>query len=80
MTLEFPVEAIVGHALIGDGGIGADANQLPSSFRRGNLAKKRFQFLIKWSGYDEATYIAYKDAVRLPQFPGYVVLFPGLAM
>jgi hypothetical protein len=79
-NFEFPVEAIVGHALIGDGGIGADAVQLPISFRRGNLAKKRFQFLIKWSGYDEATFIAYKDAVRLPQFPGYVVLFPGLAM
>jgi hypothetical protein len=79
-NFEFPVEAIVGHALIGDGGVGADAVQLPNSYRRGNVPKSRFQFLIKWSGYDEATFIAYKDAAKLPQFPGYAVMFPGLAM
>jgi hypothetical protein len=77
---EFPVESICGHALINADGLGADPVQLPASFMRGSRAKRLFQFLIRWAGYEEPTWMAYKDACRLVQFPGYVTAFPGLAM
>ena len=79
-NFEFPVESIIGHSLVPEGGIGADAEQLPSDFSRGSLGKTRFQFLVRWTGYDQPTYIGYRAASRLPQFPGYIVNFPGLAM
>jgi hypothetical protein len=79
-NFEFPVESIIGHSLVPEGGIGADAEQLPSDFSRGSLGKTRFQFLVRWTGYDQLTYIGYRAASRLPQFPGYIVNFPGLAM
>lgn len=79
-NFEFPVDSIVGHSLVPEGGIGAAAEQLPADFRRGALAKTKFQFLIRWTGYEQPTYIGYRAASRLPQFPGYVVNFPGLSM
>jgi hypothetical protein len=59
---------------------GMNPTQLQQSFIRGIRHKKSFQFLIKWSGYEEPTWIAFKDAKRLVQFPGYVSVFSGLNM
>ena len=77
---EFPVESIQGHALVTDGGIGSNPEQLPSSFIRGNRKKTSFQFLLKWAGYEEPTWVSYRTASRLVQFPGYVSMLPGLNM
>jgi len=77
---EFPVEAIVGHALVEQGGVGVSPVQLRADFKRGSRAKKSFQFLVKWTGYEEPTWIEYKVASRLVQFPGYVALLPNLRM
>ena len=77
---EFPVECICGHALIEAGGLGASPVQLPSSFKRGVRPKKMFQFLVKWTGYEMPTWVEYKVASRLVQFPGYVALLPDLRM
>ncbi len=77
---EFPVEAIWGHALVEEGGVGVSPQQLPEDFKRGQRAKKEFQFLVKWTGYDEPTWVEYKVASRLVQFPGYVAMLPNLRM
>ncbi len=77
---EFPVESILGHALIEAGGVGVAPVQLPQNFKRGVRPKKMFQFLVKWSGYEEPTWIEYKVACRLVQFPGYVAFLPNLRM
>jgi hypothetical protein len=77
---EFPVEAIIGHALVEEGGVGVAPTQLSLSFKRGQKTKKSFQFLVKWSGYVEPTWVEYKVASRLVQFPGYVAMFPNLRM
>jgi hypothetical protein len=79
-NFEFPVDFIMGHALINEHGVGNDPVQLDRSFVRGNRRKSSFQFLIKWSGYEEPSWIAFKDAKRLVQFPGYVSVFSGLNM
>jgi hypothetical protein len=79
-AFEFPVESICGHALIESGGVGASPVQLPASFRRASRAKKQFQFLVKWTGYEEPSWVDYKTASRLVQFPGYVSFLPGLNM
>ncbi len=79
-NFEFPVESICGHALVTEGGVGASPIQLPSSFQRGTRAKSSFQFLIKWAGYEEPTWVAYKTACRLVQFPAYVSFLPNLRM
>jgi transposase InsO family protein len=79
-NFEFPVEAIVGHAILSGNDVGVDPIQLQSSFIRGVRPKKSFQFLVKWTGYDEPTWIKYQDAKRLVQFPGYAAVFPGLNM
>jgi hypothetical protein len=79
-TFEFPVDAIIGHALVGANGVGADTRQLPQDFRRGSRPKKSFQFLIQWTGYEERTWIGYNAASRLVQFPGYVSHYPLLNM
>ncbi len=79
-AFEFPVESIMGHALINEGGVGCDPQQLPPEFRRGSRKKSSFQFLDKWSGYEEPTWIAYRAASRLVQFPGHVAFLPNLAM
>ena len=44
---EFPVDALIGHALITAGGMEADAVQLPQDFRRSNRPKRTFQFLLQ---------------------------------
>lgn len=77
---EFPVDAIVGHALIEEGGVGVSPVQLPPTFKRGVRPKKLFQFLIKWTGYTEPTWVEYHVASRLVQFPGYVAFLPNLRM
>jgi hypothetical protein len=77
---EFPVDAIIGHSLVGPNGVGADTVQLAQDFRRGSRGKKCFQFLIKWTNYEEPSWISFGTASRLVQFPGYVVNFPGLNM
>lgn len=79
-NFEFPVDAIIGHALIGDNGVGADPVQLDADFRRGSRHKKSFQFQIKWTNYEEPSWITYSTASRLAQFPGYVANFSGLNM
>jgi hypothetical protein len=79
-NFEFPVEAICGHALISDRGVGIEPVQLTRAFIRGVRPKNALQFLIKWTGYDEPSWMAYKDAKKLAQFPGYVSVFPGLNM
>jgi hypothetical protein len=79
-SFEFPVEAIMGHALIQDQGVGVDAVQLPRDFKRGVRSKNSFQFLVKWAGYVEPTWVAYKNVRNLVQFPGYVSVFQGLNM
>jgi hypothetical protein len=77
---EFPVEAIIGHALINEGGLGSNPEQLPVNFKRGSRKKSAFQFLVRWAGYVEPTWIEYKVASRLVQFPGYVTFLPNLNM
>jgi hypothetical protein len=77
---EFPVEAIMGHALITEQGVGFEPVQLPRNFVRGVRSKLAFQFLVKWTGYEEPSWVAFKDVKRLVQFPGYVSVFPGLNM
>ncbi len=77
---EFPVESIMGHALITEQGVGVEPVQLPRNFIRGVRSKLAFQFLVKWTGYEEPSWVAFKDAKRLVQFPGYVSVFPGLNM
>ena len=77
---EFPVDAIIGHALITAGGVGADAIQLPLEFRRSNRPKRTFQFLLQWTNYAQPTWVPYSTACKLVQFPGYVVNFPNLNM
>jgi hypothetical protein len=78
-AFEFPVEAIIGHALI-DQDVGNNPVQLSVDFKRGVTKKSCFQFLVKWTGYEEPTWLAYKDVRRLVQFPGYVSVFKGLDM
>ena len=68
----------MGHALISDQGLGVNPVQLRQNFVRGVRPKNSFQFLVKWTGYEEPTWVAYKDAKRYVQFPGYVSVFPNL--
>jgi len=77
-SFDFPVEAIVGHALLTEQGVGVNPVQLRQDFCRGVRPKSNFQFLIKWTGYEEPSWIAYKDAKKIAQFPGYVAVFPNL--
>jgi hypothetical protein len=77
-NFEFPVESIIGHALISEQGVGVNPVQLRHNFERGVRPKSSFQFLVKWAGYEEPTWVAYKDAKRYVQFPGYVSVFPNL--
>jgi hypothetical protein len=79
-NFEFPVEAIIGHALIKSGGVGVEPEQLPMSFKRGTTPKRAFQFQVRWSGYDEPSWLEFKVASRLVQFPGYVSCYPNLRM
>jgi hypothetical protein len=79
-NFEFPVESILGHAVLSGDDVGIDPIQLGIEFIRGVRPKKGFQFLVKWTGYEEPSWIRYRDAKKLAQFPGYVAFFPGLNM
>ncbi len=75
---EFAVDAILSHGLLtGDDDI--DPTPLMPSHVRKQPAKN-YGFLIKWTGYETPTWIAYKAARRLPHFDNYVGQFPGLKM
>ena len=79
-NFEYPVEAIIGHALISGDDVGVNPVQLGNDFVRGVRRKDSFQFLIKWTGYEEPSWIRYRDAKKTAQFPGYVAFRPGLNM
>lgn len=75
---EFAVDAILSHGLLtGDDDV--DPTPLPSTHVRKQPAKN-YGFLIKWTGYETPTWIAYKAARRLPHFDNYVGQFPNLKM
>jgi hypothetical protein len=75
---EFAVDAILSHGLLtGDDDV--DPSPLPANHVRRTPAKN-YAFLIKWTGYETPTWIAYKAARRLPHFDGYVGQFPNLKM
>ena len=50
---------------------------LPTTHVR-RLPAKNYSFLIKWTGYEVPTWIAFKAARRLPHFNNYVSQFPSL--
>lgn len=77
---EFPVDAIIGHALVTDGGVGAEPVQLPPDFKRLSRPKKSFQFLLQLTNYAQPSWVPYSTACKLVMFPGYVVHFPNLNM
>jgi hypothetical protein len=75
---EFAVDAILSHGLLtGDDDV--DPTPLPANHVRRQPAKN-YGFLIKWTGYELPTWIAYKAARRLPHFDNYVGQFPNLKM
>jgi hypothetical protein len=75
---EFAVDGILAHGLLtGDDDV--EPTQLPASHVRRQPAKN-YGFLIKWTGYETPTWIAYKAARRLPHFDNYVGQFPNLKM
>jgi hypothetical protein len=79
-NFEYPIEAIIGHALITDEGFGeGDIRQLPANHKR-SVKKAAYQFLVKWVGHDEATWQPYKHASKFVHFPEYVSRYPGLNM
>ena len=75
---EFAVDAILSHGLL-TGEDDVDPTPLPANHVRKTPAKN-YGFLIKWTGYETPTWIAYKAARRLPHFDGYVDRFPNLKM
>jgi hypothetical protein len=77
---EYPIEAIIGHALIGDQGFGnGNIDQLPASHKR--VAKKAgYQFLVKWYGRVEPSWQPFKHVCEFVHFPEYVARYPGLRM
>jgi hypothetical protein len=79
-NFEYPVESIIGHALIGDKGFGeGDIVQLGKDHKR-TAKKTSYQFLVKWAGHEIPTWQPFKYVSRYSHFPGYVVNFPGLRM
>jgi hypothetical protein len=75
---EFAVDGILAHGLLtGDDDV--EPTPLPANHVRRQPAKN-YGFLIKWTGYETATWIAYKAARRLPHFENYVGQFPNLKM
>ncbi len=75
---EFAVDAILAHGLLTDDD-DVDPTPLPATHVR-RLRAKNYAFLIKWTGYETATWIAFKAARRLPHFNNYVSQFPNLKM
>jgi hypothetical protein len=73
---EFAVDGILAHGLLtGDDDV--DPVALPANHVRRTPAKN-YAFLIKWTGYEVPTWIAFKAARRLPHFNNYVSQFPSL--
>ena len=77
-SFEFAVDAILAHGLLPDDE-DAEPTPLPASHVR-KLRAKTYAFLIKWTGYETPTWIAFKAARRRPHFENYVSSFPNLKM
>jgi hypothetical protein len=77
---EYPIDSIIGHAIIGDAGFGnGDITQLSMQHKRVG-PKAAYQFLIKWTGHDEPTWQPFKHVSKFVLFPEYVARYPGLRM
>jgi hypothetical protein len=73
---EFAVDGILAHGLqTGDDDV--EPTALPVNHVR-RVPAKNYAFLIKWTGYETPTWIAFKAARRLPHFNNYVSQFPSL--
>jgi hypothetical protein len=72
---EFAVDGILAHGLLTDDDA-VDPSPLPPGHVRRTSAKN-YAFLIKWTGYETPTWIAFKAARRLPHFANYVSQFPN---
>jgi hypothetical protein len=75
---EFAVDGILAYGLLSDDD-DVDPVALPASHVRKTRAKN-YAFLIKWTGYETPTWIAFKAARRLPHFDNYVSQFPNLKL
>jgi hypothetical protein len=73
---EFAVDSILAHGLQTDDDDVDPTPLSPSHVRR--LPAKNYCFLIKWTGYEQPTWIAFKAARRLPHFNNYIGQFPNL--
>ena len=79
-AFEFAVEAILAHGIGGDDDlITGDIMPLGPDHKR-TLRPLNYVFLIKWAGYEQPTWVAYKAARLLPHFANYVNGFPNLRM
>jgi len=79
-AFEFAVESILAHGIGGDDDlITGEIAPLGSDHVR-TLRPLNYVFLIKWAGYEQPTWVAYKAARLLPHFANYVDGFPGLRM
>ncbi len=77
-SFEFAVESILAHGLLPD-----NEDEQPTALPANHVRKvraKNYAFLIKWTGYESPTWIAFKAARRLPHFANYVGQFPSLKM
>jgi hypothetical protein len=73
---EFAVDSIMAHGLQ-TGNDDVEPTPLPPNHVR-RLPAKSYSFLIKWTGYEQPTWIAFKAARRLPHFNNYIGQFPNL--
>jgi hypothetical protein len=77
-SFEYAVDGILAHGLLPDDE-DVEPTPLPPTHVR-KLRAKNYAFLIKWTGYETPTWIAFKAARRLPHFNNYVGQFPNLKM
>jgi hypothetical protein len=77
-SFEFAVDSILAHGLL-PADEDADPIALPASHIR-KVRAKNYAFLIKWTGYETPTWIAFKAARQLPHFNNYVSQFPSLKL
>jgi hypothetical protein len=75
---EFAVDSIIGHGFINADDAQA-VIQLPADHRR-SIPAKNYAFSVKWSGYEQPSWLPFKVASALPMFRDYVSRFPGLRM
>jgi hypothetical protein len=75
---EYAVDGILAH------GIDVDNEEdeiMPLNSTHVRTARAQaYAFLIKWSGYEQPTWVNYKSARLLPHFANYVDQFPNLKM